>query len=465
MVTRTSDASRNPRLPVDLGLPALGLLMQLQAALALGLGAMMTVILLVAPTGGGDRLTTIGVLVLGLIRGVVHINAGRAVSTRAPNLLSAVRSYIITAIVCTVATILLLGATIGSGVPGIVGFMVGLTAFLLAWPMTLALLVNRPAVRSMFAAAETFDVDVVPSDRSIEGAGVLMAVLGAMGLGVGLLIGVGLLTGHMLTRQSVHILVVLVVVALIVRSGVHLWVGLKAAGGVPPQVFTVGVGRYVFASVVSVVLVVLALMLMVGGASAPIFLLLAVCFTGVLLAWPLILQGFARAAFLYDPDAGLDIPDGGAPGDGVIPFGPAPDRGLTAFGYLLLWFGTMTLSTWFMQLTTVSGLGLGGLLPEGTVDGHQIWLPPIVGGITLWAGIEMVTMSERYRLAGILYAVIAFASAILEVALVGVDVDVDVGLHGQNTTAISFLALAISFIMPLTAIILVHRRLPARSPA
>ncbi|MCA9514340.1 MAG: hypothetical protein KC635_05315 [Myxococcales bacterium] len=437
--------STNPRLPSDLGLPALGLVMQGVAGVFTGFGAFFFVFLLIAPTqfDGGARLMAIGVLVAGLVRGIAHLMAGREVARRSPQLQRAVRNYAITAGVTTALTIVL--ALVGTQLPLPPTLLVPFALASLAWPIALVLLVFRRRVTEAFAAAETFEVDLAPSDRSIEGAGVLMTLFGAFGLGLSLMGAYAAL--RMGTPPGLYgVLLVAVMAALVARSVIHVVAGVQASRGLRPTTFQARTTLYVTMAVISFALLAAFLLLISGGQGILLLMLLLPTLAFVLLAWPMAIRGFAQQAVMSDIGEG----------DGTVAFGVAPDRGLTAFGYWLVFYGSWSLATSVAQLIFVGSVGADALAALGGIAGHEVWMAPIEAGLALWAGLELVEMTPRYRVAAMVYGAAALVFLALRWPFFPDTEDVGIDFP----LAMNLLFTAIALAMPIMAFVLISRRLP-----
>ena len=444
--------ARNPRLPSDLGLPTLGLLMQLLAGVTSAYGALLGFMVLVNQGYGTLRLAIVGIVIAGWVRAVFHTTAARRVIERSPEMLRAVRNYLIAAGVTTALTLVLLVALGGSEIPPLL--LVAIVLLSGAWPVTLGLLVFRPRVRAMFATADGFDIDMRAPDRSIEGTGVLMTAFGGIGLGIGLLIFymLGTKAGPLLFSVA-GLLVFGLVVVLIVRSSIHLAGGIRASTGVAPDAFRKIVDRYHLWAVISVVMlavVMLVLLVTAGGGGVLQLLFIGVIMSVLLLVWPMALSRFA-GGLVFDGDT-WDLPVstmGGA----------APDRGLTAFGYLLLVFGSAHASVVLVQLvlSMLSGSGFLGM----SLGGGGAWdriSSIIVVGATLWAGVELVSMSRRYRVAMVTYGIASLALAVIGLATGDLG---RVGSKLDQSAPVLLMAQAVALVTPIMALVLSRRRLPA----
>ena len=282
-----------------------------------------------------------------------------------------------------------------------------------------------------------------------------MTAFGGIGLGIGLLLLYlcGSMGGALLFSLP-GLLAFGLVAVLVVRSSIHLAGGIRASSGVPPDAFSQIVGRYHLWAVISVVMlgvVLLVGLVTAGGAGVLQLLIIGVIMSVLLLVWPMALSRFA-GSLVFGGDA-WDLPVstmGGA----------APDRGLTAFGYLLLVFGSAQASVVVAQLvlSMLSGGGFFGM----ALGGGSAWdtvSSLVVVGATLWAGVELVSMSRRYRIAMVTYGIVSLVLAVIGLAtgdLVRVGAKLD-----QGAPAL-LMAQAVTLVTPIMALVLAGRRLPAR---
>lgn len=244
-------------------------------------------------------------------------------------------------------------------------------------------------------------------------------------------------------------LVVLVILAFAGRSIVHVIVGVQASRGLRPAAFQARTFVYVTAAVISAGVLALLLLAVLGGGAVLVFLLLLPCLAFALLTWPLALRSFAHHAVMTDIGEG----------EGTVAFGPAPDRGLTAFGYLLVFYGSSTLALALAQLLLLPFAGPEGLGVLAAAPGGELWMVPIEAGLTLWAGIELVGMSARYRVATIAFGLASLAFLALRWPLIA---DAEAQSFGAPL-AFSALLAAMMVAMPVMALVLSTRRLPATS--
>lgn len=439
----------NPRLPRDHGLSGLGLLMQLAGgmfAVITGLSGFMQLFAIGQFGGraGSEVLWMLLIVALGVARSAYHRNAGTEILYgHAPR--AAVRRYVVFSLVHTAA---LLGfLKLGVELPNAVLFAVAL--LFLAWPVTVGAMVARLPVT---------DGELVPlaEDRGIEGAGILMVILG--------------LTGAMFTLMmlktmfdvpsgivSMRDFLVIVLALLFARSVVHVHAGVTAVRCRELAKVNAATSRYANLGVLSSVAACAALLIVgmsagAGGGFLMMFFLIGV--GALLLVWPVTIRRFILEPRLEDAMR-ADIPD-------VTP--DAPDRGLTALGWLLLALGVLALANVVPMLVFgaagADGFGLTELTPRAV--GSSPWVALGVAALQTWAGYELVTMSDRHKLAGTAYGAIA--------AIIGIIANAEVldnlsrlgggGRLVEMSGSTAFGSLALALIVPIATVILVNR--PAR---
>lgn len=306
----------NPaRLPRDLGMSGLGMVLLLGSILATALGLLLT--------GAARHVASVETLVgVGLVvRGALGALAGRRLVHGDPGALAAVRVAGGAALVHAVLVLAIAAHPFGGVVP--VPALVGL---LVAWPCVYLAASQRSAVRARWAsdvtrapaAPETHSVErgLVPRDLGLDGVGaVAFALLLLGGAAVA-----GAAADSLLTESAGDLsgLVAGVAIATIVFGGrglCHAGV-VRAARSHAVAAFTSRVLLYqVVGGVMGVILFFLAL-------SASLFNALAAAL--IVTGWPLALGMFARrvrARLAATPE---------------IAIAPSEDGGASALGYLLL---------------------------------------------------------------------------------------------------------------------------------
>lgn len=422
--------------PSDLGLPSLGLVCQALLHTTVALGTLSIVGVMARLGSGSDRLLAALALVAGFVRAAFHARAAERLRERSPEVAAATRRYVGVAAGCTAIMVIAAQSVLGAGPAA----MAGLAFAGLSWPVTLWLLVSRKAVRAAFATSDTFELELVPADRSVEGLGVLMVTFATLGLAT-LLTQVPALMDELDGLAPMLALALgLNVVGLLARGVFHFATGLRAMRGLEPEQLDKATGTYLNLAYLTAGLVVLAFFALARGNISPGLLGMALIGGYFFLAWPLVVRRFATR-LLFDAD-GEPLP----PRD----HGPASDRGVSAFGYLLIAVTAPLLATTLASLLII-GSQLGGPGPLGFIDlGLDAALSIASSLVGIWAGLELITLSPRRALATILYAALSAAS--LFESLVMSD---DAAMLGPAQTA---LVVTLGAVLPTVGVVLLFRR-------
>jgi hypothetical protein len=340
----------------------------------------------------------------GAVRAAFHRSAGSALlygSAGGP--LRAVRAYVVVALIETLLWVLVLKSLGGSfklALP-VIGVLAG-------WPIALLVIATRQSFRDI---AE----DQVPTseDMGFEGSAVLMTILGVMGV---LLSGIVVFTLFKAKawsgRGGVHGLLFLgVFIMLLVRSGMHTLAGIRGTSGITTDHASDSAsGYYSFGVISSVIAGGALLVTMMMTAIHPVTLLIVGIAVFWLLMWPLILRRFYTERNFSVLLAGQEAPN----------FRRAPDAGITALGWLLLMLGTYSLGAAIpallvgpdetaLALLGGSGGGGGGFSPAelAAAAGRSPWWGVGLALVQVWAAIELVRMSDRWKVAATVYGVVA----------------------------------------------------------
>lgn len=393
--TRPAPMPLRPDMPVDHGLSGLGLIMQLGGSLYFALAVMVFSTLLFLD-GGVEHF---GLLLLffaaSAVRSWFHRGAGTTMlyGTPAGSLqrpLSGVNTYIWVALGHTaLATWVFLDLQPDKSL------VAGLVLSLCAWPVVLAIATRRRAITAMSETRPRAD------DFGLEGASILMVIFGVIGvlssvvmLYVFLFKSVG---GAGLTKTSLVIMAGL----LLFRSVLHVIAGERGISEADREAVTLAVERYVSFSKVStgVVGVLLSFnVFQMGSVFSGVFLIGGIVY--LLLIWPLALDSFVDR---YRIDVALS----------ETAVSRAPDSGLTTLGWLLVAFGaigtvsalaSVVLDVPSMGNEILPGLNMSSLV--GTQEYSPLWFVAIAG-LQLWAGLELLYMSARARMAAAIYGGVA----------------------------------------------------------
>jgi hypothetical protein len=439
-----SDQSR--RVPADRGLSGLGLIMQLSGSLFGAITALYGVIALielsrVSRYERSDSSLLLYALLLagsGVTRSLLHRQAGVDLIFGSQPFQS-VKRYLIAAIVNTCAWLFVASTKMHAPAE----MMVILISALLAWPVVLTVALNLPAFRSM--------ADRVPTgeDKGFEGASLLMLIFGTLGLiatGLALYMMWQLPAGA--RSSGPFILGVISLLVLLVRSGIHVSAALTGLRETRLDLAVGAVNRYgdfgVIASFVAGGCFLLAVMTEAMSVEALIGIS---CMVWMLLAWPLTIRRFFSERQFADMMA-----NEGNAGE----HRRAPDLGLTTLGWFLLAGAVVALS---MRLPMVlllpsdsqdlssMGNGAGPLFALlGGMAGKSPWFGIGVSALQLWAGIELIRMSELHRIAATAFGVAAGAVSIYEAwPLLS---NLGLVLHGGPEGVVALAVIAIALLIP-----------------
>lgn len=382
-------------MPADGGLSGLGLIMQLGGSLYLGMAVMVFTTLLfldVDPPGVSMFLLF---LAASAGRSWVHRSAGVTLlyGTPAGSLqrpLSGVKTYIWVALAHTS-----LSAWVFFDLIPDTSTIVGLLLSLCAWPIALAVATRRPGIAAMA------EVRPRTGDFGLEGASILMSILGV----IGVLFSAVLLYVAIVQNVGDGILMktsfITIAGLLLVRSVMHVIAGERGVSEGDRKAATDAIASYVsFGKVVSGVAgVLLAFMIFrMGSVFSGVFLVGVT--VHLLLVWPLALDSFIDR---YHIDVSLS----------ETSVSRAPDSGLTTLGWLLLAFGSLAVvgagTSVLFDVPSSNNEMLPGLnaWSVAAAKGHSPWFFVPIAGLQLWAGIELLSMTARARLAAMLYGGIA----------------------------------------------------------
>jgi hypothetical protein len=441
--------------PADQGLSSLGLLMQLGGHV---LGAcavfMFSLVLVAGASRGTPTLWLFAIFASSCMRSMFQLAAGKQLVYGEPGQtggrLVGVRRYIKLAVLQSLAVALILWMPLGTPGP----YAIAIGAGLLVWPVALHVLLSLPR----FAR---FDAELpITEDKGFEGASILMTVLGFTGTGTSALLLWMLfhLPGNELQRGP-NILVLLSVVMLLVRSILHAHAGLSGLRTTSLDRSVEAANRYANFGVISSFCAGGALLLFAMASGMQVIGLAIVCgLCWLLLAWPMIVRRFFADRQFADLLAG-----------GAAPIHRrSPDVGLTWLGWFLLglaaWNASFLLPGFVMQdgdrMTQIQMVlafnGAGGL--------HSMWWS--VGLVVLqgWAGFELIRMSPHGKIVATVYGAIAIALTLY------LDWPVIEALGHAGRSHINmwddapdfvflFGPIAISMILPIATIALVHRKI------
>jgi hypothetical protein len=456
MIMTPSDGSPAPHgvvelpragIPADHGLATLGLVMQLAARTSSALVALVTTVVVIERPH-----RHLGWFLFAsafcIARSQLHRLAGRDLlyvrrtdQDQIADPFEATRTYIgfavCQAIVIGLIAAFALGASRRTGA--------GIAAALALWPLVLAVVLRRPQLRALRTGIP------LGEDRGLEGASVLMTVLGACGaLSTGAIV---LALGGLPSRHLQHgwgVMLVVVFVLLLVRSCLHIRVGLaglrEASFDRPGEL----AGRYASFGVVSAFCVggVLALLAM-SERLAPEAIACVVVICSLLTAWPMLVKRYINHRQFAELLAG----------DRVL-HRRAPDAGLTGLGWLLAGHAVLIASLLIVELT-VQHRGIGRPLddllrlaaPLGGRSVADLSLAALIVVLELAAAVTLVRMSDHRRAIATVYALVAGGVA-LALAWPAARV---LGRHFDLSLVIRWVPAAVQIVIPAVTLALVHR--------
>jgi hypothetical protein len=437
-----------PGAPADHGLASLGLMMQLAGSATAGLAALAAA---VAWLGGWfDRHAgwLAVALALGVARSVLHRIAGRDLiygrrtADGAPgDPFAAMRGYAGFGAVHAIA----IGLIAAHAFDQPRATAAGITAALALWPAALAVVARAPRF------ARLRDGIPLGEDRGLEGAAIIMTVLGTYGLlsSAAILALVGGLSHHHLEHGWGAMLVV-VFLLLVARSSLHVRAGLAGLRDSSFDRPSELAARYAAFGVISAFCVggMLALFAMSERLTPDAMLGIAVtCW--LLAAWPMIVRRYFQQRQFAELLAG-----------DRVTHRRAPDAGLTALGWLLAGHAALLAALVILQRTAALPFGRipdSALVLGGAAVGRWWAVQPSIGvalvALELAAAVALIRMSDKRRVITATYAVFAGVVALGP----AIPVIRSLGHHPALGTAIHLLPPVVQLVLPITALVLVRR--------
>lgn len=465
----------SPGLPADHGLASLGLVMQLAGrtttALVALLGTLAWIYGRLCPetTPHASWLGT--AILLSIARSQLHRAAGhdltygqRATEDAAADPFAVMRRYVVFALGHALA----IGAIAARVFDQPWSAAAGIAAALALWPCVIAII----AYRAHRSAALPLRAGLpLGEDRGLEGASIVMTVLGAYGLVAtgGILVMLGALSPHHL-QHGWGVMLLVVFALLVVRSSLHIRAGLAGLrdGSCQLSFDRPGelAGRYAAFGVISAFCVggVLVLLAMSERLTPDAILSVAVA-CWLLITWPMIVKRYFSQRQFAELLAG-----------DRVTHRRAPDAGLTALGWLLAGHATLVAGVVILQLTAVSHLGHLGHLDHldhlgphlGRAADNALALSGLAVGrwwlvdaglavasvvLELAAAAALIRMSDQRRAITTIYAVFAGVVALGP----AVPVLASLGHHLSLWAGIQLLPSAVQLVMPACALLLVRR--------
>jgi hypothetical protein len=445
-------------LPADHGLASLGLMMQLAGRTA---GALVALAASIAWIDGRLHRHTAWygfAIALCIARSQLHRIAGRdlcfgrrSVEGSPADPFHATRSYAIFGI--GHAVVLGLIAAMVFDQPRTTA--VGVGAALAVWPVVLAVVARLPRFRALRGGMP------LGEDRGLEGAAIVMTVLGSYGAlaTVAIVWLISALSPHHL-RHGWGVMLLVVFVLLLVRAGMQIragLAGLRDSSFDRPGELARRYAAYGVASAFCVGFVLL--LLAMSERLTPEALVSVVVACWLLVTWPMIVHRYFHQRLFAELLAG-----------DRVTHRRAPDTGLTALGWLLAAHAALVTAALIAQLTVGPRLGaLDNALVLGGLAVGRGWSPdPGDAGLAIGlilleatAAIALIRMSDQRRPLATIYAV--FAGAIALAPAIPALRAITHGTwywHWQHLnlwTVIRLLPSAIQLVLPVATLVLVHR--------
>lgn len=445
----------SPGLPADHGLASLGLVMQLAGRTTAALVALLASLAWIQGRLHPHPAWCGLVVALCIARSQLHRAAGRdltygrrSTEGTAADPLDAMRTYVVFALCQAVAIGAIAAGVFDQPWPA----AAGITAALALWPCALAVISYRPHVSLVQPLRAGLPLG---EDRGLEGASIVMTVLGTYGVlsTGGIVVMLGALSPHHL-RHGWGVMLLVVFALLVVRSSLHIRAGLAGLRDSSFDRPSELAGRYAAFGVISAFCVggVLSLLAMSERLTPDAILSVAVA-CWLLITWPMIVKRYFSQRQFAELLAG-----------DRVTHRRAPDAGLTALGWLLAGHATLVAAVVIVQVTGHPRLG-----PElGRAADHALVLSGLAVGrwwlidaglaaasvvLELAAAAALIRMSDQRRAITTIYAVFAGVVALAP----AVPVLASLGHHLSLGTGIQLLPSAVQLVMPVAALRLVHR--------
>ena len=448
----------------DGGLSGLGLIMQFVGNCMTAVVASYGMIMVIAMLEGGGRvpgkmmLFMLALIGTSIARSVVHAAAGRSLLyelSASGTPMSHINRYVLVSAIQT--GVVAFGALVNDA-PG--KQIAGMVLMLAAWPIALAI-VAKPKIM------EHGNVVPMADDKGFSGASILMLIFGCIGVGIGAVMMLSWLEmpGEGMMLMKVGTLVAFTM--LLVRSILHVRAGMRGSTAVLMAETAEAAAKYatfgVTAAVVAGGSFLVTMFRGMGGAGGGMMMMLmlfmVVMITWVLLVWPLAVKRFfgdRQFATMVDEKAPTQQ--------------SSSDRGLPALGWLLLAFGAFALAS------GIGGLIMGGgdedgmrmrgnpmgemMGMMGNVGDKSAWFGIGTAALQIWAGVELINLSPRFKLAGMVFGGIASAIALyVYLPLIGDLMEGGMGMISNPLMGMMFANVMIALVVPVATFIFVQRKI------
>jgi hypothetical protein len=454
------DAGRKPS---DSGLSGLGLIMQLVGGLmtaVFGSYGFMTLIAVLQAGGRGGLPGTVILFMLAILgtsiaRSVCHSAAGRRICYEGPGTpMSAMKRYYTMAFIQT--GVIAFGLLVNDA-PG--GLVMGLIVLLIAWPLTLIFIAN-PKLREFGDAVPMAD------DKGFAGASILMLIFGAIGVCIGAMLVLGWTEMGPFKTRPIGLAFLAASVMLTVRAVFHVRAGVKGSSATLMADTASAAEKYANFGTIAAVVTGGAL-LVAGfaesggrggrGGGVAMFMVLAgvAMLTWVLLVWPVAIKKFFGARQFSTLMEGQSVQ-------------ASSDRGLPALGWLLVAFGSFAIAKMLADLI-MGDMGDSRSMRRGgnpfgefadlLSTGGNKWLNFGAAVVQLWAGVELIMMTSRYKIAGIVYGVVAGGIALYTyLPMIDALSRGGAGMAMNPLAGIGFALVAVALVVPVATLVFVQRK-------
>lgn len=405
------------RVPADHGLPCLGLLMQLAGNVFAALAVLVAFASLFEHRRGDDSLWLFLLYGASAARSLAHRAAGARlvygdrVAAEQPDAdekrLAGVWRYIGVAVVHAA---LVFAIAIGHFDTS-AGAALAIAGALLVWPAVLTAVITRAPIHALGRHLPA------SPDKGFEAVAIVMTVLATTGLALSLLLlGLVLDQPVELLQQGPALMAVVMLGALVARSGVHLQAGVAGLRETSIDRAVKLATRYADFGAISTFCGGAVLLLCVTIAQFDLSgLAIVVGLVWMLMAWPLIVRRFFSDRQFDDLLAS----------DDANPHHRAPDAGLSGLGWLIGGTSAIALAWMWIGMAIGDNPPVWGMLPAIPGPGGPLALQVVVIALGGWAASELVRMTPRARVATIVWAV-ACAGVALVVVLPGVIAGFDI---------------------------------------
>ncbi len=443
-------ASAGNAVPADLGLPGLGLSMQLAGGIfSVFIGAML-ISMMMAPGGSREVLWIFILAAAAVGRSLYHAAAGRhLLYDERP--MSMIPTYFVISAVQTVVTVFIMVSKLR--LPDSAGL--GIAVGLMLWPTTLFIIARQPRFRDLTERLPNTE------DKSFEGVSIILTIFGATGvLGMGGLLFTMLKMPSRQLQQGPVMLLMLGLVLLFIRSVLHVRAGLRGVRETDQRGTVEMINQYANFGVIAALVfgaVMFMLLVQAGGRRMPMLpvLTMVAAVTWVLLLWPMAVRKYVSERQFTDlmADSTSHV--------------RAVDGGLSVLGWFLLGNAMLAASMLAPSLFS-NGQGLGGPLQMfGGATGTATWMSLLVIVLQITAAHELITASVRGRVVASAFAVVAIAVQLYNIGPIWRTLTQGGGMRQMldGGSTIMFTMIAVGLVVPVVTAIMANRNLTPTAKA